>query len=261
MSLETAVTAVLDVTTGEDGLAVVPEGIDPEDGMPLCQPLNEWPGSKWGHFAEEAGSPAEESIAPKLTPDQEALVTRYFDRVERIAQRVIHDINDLDDARGDGFYGLVTAAIRYDERKKHPNATTGVKYFDDYIRGEVMHGLRAKYGRSKNGGVAPVKPGVMAGTALSLEAPASGADELFVLEEVLPSSVRQEQVDLSLDIQEVLETVDELDREIFLRHVVGGQEVREAGEATGVSIATVSRGSHRIAKVLRKSLWNHRDSY
>ena len=213
---------------------------------------------------EIEGAIADEPLdeLPKLTPAEEALVFQHLPLVDPIARKIIEDRRELDDAIGDGSRALVIAATKYDSSLQNPLATTGSTYFADCIRGGILKGLRTMRGRSENGGVENNKPGVLTGTARSLDAPVSTAEGSQLLGDITASPARHDEYSLASfgeDLQRALETVAERDRAIFMRCVVDDQMDTVIAKEFGLHRFSVGRIRKRVSKHVAEVLAEYRD--
>lgn len=194
-----------------------------------------------------------------LTREQLAIIGKYAHLVPYIARQTVKSWStreELDEAIASGNLGLVKAAHNLDVSKASARATTHSQYIITTIKGTILHDMRARYGRSSIGGVARNKPGVMAGTADSLERPLDndGLGEITLGDILAAGEDELEFTELRNTIIGVVRTFDKRSREVFLRRHELGQTQVEIADAVGCSQMQVSRLLTEMHRAIRLEL-------
>ncbi|HEX4775074.1 MAG TPA: sigma-70 family RNA polymerase sigma factor [Candidatus Saccharimonadales bacterium] len=194
--------------------------------------------------------PANLESEAQFTPQQQQMLLERWNLVEYIARKIVKNwrVNpeELEEAVGDGYLGLVEAVQNYNTERESETATTGSSFFAGYIRGYIFKGMRARYGRDENDQIARLKPSVMNGTASALDEPIKAGEAEKTIGDFIASPVVDEEaivlsIDVKRDLEEHLRTKGSRDREIFWRYFIMGQTQQEIADIVGTSKRTVSR--------------------
>jgi RNA polymerase sigma-B factor len=223
-----------------------------------------------------------DDLAGPMTAEQEQIVIDHVSMAQRIARKHYYRYNrDLplhepDLMVSDAYLGLVKGAKKFDEHRKHQEATSGVAYLYATVFGEVRRGVRGRYGRKtitindeKTG--EPLKdetgktitkevtrrwiPSAVLGTAESLEEPLGNDPDNSPLGEVLESKSAETELEIRVEdslfvprLIRALRKQEPRQRAIFFRRVLLGESQTEIAKAVGISQMHVSRMLKRMAK-------------
>lgn len=226
-----------------------------------------------GHNVLTQSNEIDNSTA-EFTPAQQELVRHFMPLAIHIAAKQIKKggipASDYDSVISDSLFGLVGAARRFHKDNVPDNAITSSNYFYNSIMGEILHGLRDRFGRSPaiydketkevidhGGRVQRLKPSVTSGTAKSFDKPVSADDPEGLTFGDVFSSDDQEAMDSILtraDVKDILKKVPLRKREIFFRYHFLDQTQYEIAEKIGLSQMQVSRILREVRVGMRYKL-------
>ncbi|HVA11328.1 MAG TPA: sigma-70 family RNA polymerase sigma factor [Candidatus Dormibacteraeota bacterium] len=272
-----AVTGDLSGPAGPDRpLAADAEGVLQADIMPETG-YTEDDFSGLEHHVDEFYEPLPEHCQtpedPKqktLTPEELELVSRFQYLVKPMARKILllfglSDNEEFNDSIGDGYVGLVKGATQYQAARVAADASTSKNFFVINIRGEILKGMRARYGRveepiynearvvvGKSDKIRSVKPSVVSGSAKSIDEMISDHDDDgFTLADKLPDDryeIDPSSFDLAAELKELFQDCRPMDRDVVFRRIFYGETQSEIGERLGLSQMTVSRTLTRVLK-------------
>lgn len=182
---------------------------------------------------------------------------------------------EFGEAMADGYFGLARAVIKnFDPARSSAEATTHAKYISRSIKGEVLRGLRERYGRTlyvpeieivngketpvytkdKKGrripverrvdGIFKLKPSVIngIGTAESLDAPLAPGDKTTLAEvtDLNPSQTLEDPI-TRREVFKLIKALPEREQKVFLLRYYGDFTQLEIAKQIGVAQGHVSR--------------------
>lgn len=195
--------------------------------------------------AEQAA--IEESVT--LSREQAALAIGNLGLVRSIALKMCetNPYLDLDEAIGDGSYGLLRAASKFEPERG--NAFTTYAY--PTIRGAISQGLRLRYGEDGQ------KPSAFNPRDRSMESTISSESDLTLgdrLEATL-ADVRftsPEGVITLVDVERAISSLPPREKDAIVSYMKGSTTMTEVGRDLGVSTARASQLFNQAAKRIRR---------
>jgi RNA polymerase sigma factor (sigma-70 family) len=208
-----------------------------------------------------------------LTPEEEKLFKRYYLLVEAIARKMVVGKNGpcdaLEEARSNGYEGLLKAMQKFDPERVNKEATTNTRYFGKFIQQAIYIGWRSRYGRiykeeNENGSIKIVKVlslGVMVNTAASLDRPVSSNGngitdttfgETLSLEQLTDNTL--EDSFFEKDIKPTLAKFSERDQAIFRMFIFEDQTKAQIAKIVGCSAMNVGRRLSKMYEVIKSEM-------